>query len=235
MPLITPKHRYALEREIETLFLLLTVKTQNHSKVSTNDGSSPPQTDSKSAIRRRIPPFIVLLTVSRIIHLRECADTILARNCDAVQVAVKFTRLMRDLKALERHRNLFSDIGIYAFLFCIVRKLYRRCRQLVKLWMDNTRVDMQTDDILDDLWEQTRPSFVDKTDILGPRPLSVFEYPWYQFLYNDSPGLGELHRNPWQHDWYVAGQLVPSAGIKILESWDSEWRSIWNHLDLVSI
>ncbi len=232
---ITPKARYALERDTETLLLSLTLKTHKQLTVAANDGSSLPQTDPKSAICRRIPPFIVVLTAGRIIRLRECADAILARHCDAIQVAVNFRTLMRDLKVLERHRDLFPNIGIFTSLFDTVRKLYRRCRHLVKLRMHVTEIEMQTDDILHDRLKQTRPSFVDKTDILGPRPLIVFKYPWYQFLYNDSPGLGELFRNPWQHDWYAAGQLVPSGGIKILESWDIEWRSIWHHLDLVSI
>src|SRR6266480_2923645 len=108
---ITPKARYALERDTETLLLSLTLKTHKQLTVAANDGSSLPQTDPKSAICRRIPPFIVVLTAGRIIRLRECADAILARHCDAIQVAVNFRTLMRDLKVLERHRDLFPNIG----------------------------------------------------------------------------------------------------------------------------
>jgi hypothetical protein len=203
--------------------------------VAANDGSSPSQTDSKTEICRHVPPFIVLLTVNQIIRLRECADAILSRNSDTIQVAASLRRLMKDLKILKCHRNLFPNIRIYVSLFDMVRRLYRRCRRSAKLRMRGTKVDMQFDDMLDDLLAEIRPSFVDKTDVLGPRPLKVLKYPWYQFLFTDSPGLGELHRNPWQYDWYAAGQLMPNAGIRILESWDSEWRSVWNHLDIVSI
>jgi len=117
----------------------------------------------------------------------------------------------------------------------MVRKRYQLYRTLVKIRIVEKWFIMKSNNILDHLLKQARPSFVGRDDILGPPPRDVFKYPWFQFLSNDAPGLGELGKDMWKHEWYMTSQLVPNAGIRILESWDSEWRNIWNHLDIVSI